>query len=214
MIALCLQEIQHFTTSWRDVWSLNGILSGEIRSLLSCATFPFKILLIIQTLNTKHGLVHYTPTEWQSICTGAPVHSANEKQQAVKTTIHQKTKRTHSEKWQVHDNGKQDFFFQVCGLLPKIKIILCLISFFLCVPLRLSFFFWQRNKKVDARDPKFPGGSFYNFILCWWTLSTVASIIFFRGQMPSPSTIQWINVHKGSSRKTLINWAEEVVCPR
>lgn len=34
-----------------DAWSLNGILSGEIRPLLSCATFPFKILLLTQTLN-------------------------------------------------------------------------------------------------------------------------------------------------------------------
>lgn len=207
MIASCLKEIQHFTTSWRDVWSLNEILSGEIRSLLSCATFPFKILLIIQTLNTKHWFVHYTPSERQSIYTGAPVHSANEKQHAVKTTIHQNTKRTHSEKWQVHDNGKQDFF-KVYGLLPKIKILLCLISFFLCVPLRFRIFFWQRNKKVDTRDPKFPGGSFYNFILCWWTLSTVGSIIFFRGQCPPPSTVQWVNVHKGSSQKNInqLSW--------
>lgn len=99
-------------------------------------------------------------------------------------------------------------FFKVYGLLPKIKILLCLISFFLCVPLRFRIFFWQRNKKVDTRDPKFPGGSFYNFILCWWTLSTVGSIIFFRGQCPPPSTAQWVNVHKGSSQKNInqLSW--------
>lgn len=50
--AWCLKEIhQHFTLLGGDAWSLNGILSGEIRPLLSCATFPFKILLITQTLN-------------------------------------------------------------------------------------------------------------------------------------------------------------------
>lgn len=74
-----------------DAWSLNGILSGDMRSLLSRAIFPFKISLTVQTLNNYAN----SCAMWNGSTLALTRHSW--RQPARKATIHGERKGSHSE---------------------------------------------------------------------------------------------------------------------